>query len=46
MLGKTDAGRYLLVVVCLLGKGKARVVTARDMTHSERHRFNRFEGRY
>lgn len=34
--GQTDVGRYLLVVVQPLGRGIARVITARDMTAKEK----------
>ena len=34
--GQTSSGRYLFVVYLYLGKGVARVVTARDMTKRER----------
>jgi hypothetical protein len=34
--GQTFAGRYLLVVFAYKGQGLARVITARDMTDSER----------
>lgn len=38
--GRTEAGRYLLVVLLYLGEGVAMPVTARDVTPSERRRFN------
>ena len=41
VLGRTEAGRCLLVVVRYVGRGRGRVVTARDMTKSERRRFER-----
>lgn len=34
--GRSLAGRYLFVVYSRLSGGGARVITARDMTHSER----------
>lgn len=34
--GRTEAGRYLLVVVRSLGQGLARIITAREMTSRER----------
>jgi len=37
-LGRTDAGRYLTVFFVLKGDGQALVVSARDMTASERKR--------
>jgi uncharacterized DUF497 family protein len=36
-LGKTDAGRFLFVVMRDLGHGTAHPITARDMTHPERN---------
>ena len=39
-LGRTEAGRYLLVVLLYLGEGLAMPVTARDMTANERRKFN------
>ncbi|MGH2459151.1 MAG: BrnT family toxin [Chloroflexota bacterium] len=39
-LGRTGSGRYLLVVLLYLGEGVAMPVTARDMTHGERSRFD------
>lgn len=39
VLGLTDAGRYLFVVLELVGTGKGYTVTARDMTDDEKHRF-------
>lgn len=38
--GRTESGRYLLVVLLYLGEGRAMPVTARDMTPRERRRFN------
>lgn len=42
--GQTAAGRYLFVVVRFLGRGAARVVTARDMDHRERRRYKQRKG--
>lgn len=39
-LGRTEAGRHLLVVLLYLGEGMALPVTARDMSAAERRRFN------
>ena len=39
LMGRSAGGRYLLVIVDPLGEGRWYVVTARDMTKSERHRF-------
>jgi uncharacterized DUF497 family protein len=36
LFGQTDAGRHLLVVLAGSGDGRWRVVTARNMTDSER----------
>ena len=41
VLGRTDSGRYLTVVVASKNKGIARVITARDMSETERQRFYR-----
>jgi uncharacterized protein len=38
--GRTETGRYLLIVLLSLGRGLAMPVTARDMTTGERRRFN------
>ena len=35
VLGQTDTGRYLFIVVRYQVKGKARVISARDMDKSE-----------
>jgi hypothetical protein len=35
-LGRTDAGRYLFVVLTPLGQGRARCVTAREMDSTTR----------
>lgn len=40
VLGKTLRGRYLFIVVKRLGKGKAKVITARDMNAAEKRRYN------
>lgn len=39
-LGRTESGRYLLVVLLYLGEGIAMPVTAREMTPGERRRFD------
>lgn len=39
--GQTAGGRYLTVVFRYLGGERARVVTARDMTESERQGYRR-----
>ena len=44
-LGISSDGRYLLVVFYLKMRGLIRVITARDMTTREKHRFrNRIKG--
>jgi len=42
--GVTDSGRFLLVVAALKPGGVIRVVTARDMTQSERRYYLREKG--
>jgi uncharacterized DUF497 family protein len=39
LLGQSVGGRYLTVVFESLGNGQAWVITARDMTNTERRRF-------
>ena len=39
--GQSDGGRYLLVVFATKSEQRIRVVTARDMTNSEKKRFRR-----
>ena len=41
ILGRTEAGRYLFVVLAYHGEGRVRVITARDMTPAERKRFGK-----
>ncbi len=41
LLGRTGAGRYLMVVVIHEGGGVAMPVTARDMNEAERRRYSR-----
>lgn len=41
VLGLTEAGRYLFVVLEPFGRGRAYVVTARDMSDAEKRRFKR-----
>jgi uncharacterized DUF497 family protein len=38
--GRTEAGRYLLVVLASLGGGVVRVITARDPTERERRLYH------
>jgi len=39
--GQTEAGRYLFVVVRYLGRGRAKVITAREMDDRERVRYKK-----
>ena len=39
--GRTESGRYLMVATRHTGKGEARLITARDMTQTERRRYLR-----
>ena len=39
--GQTDAGRYLFVVTSTAGDGGTYIVTAREMTSSEKSEFQR-----
>ncbi|MHB1405152.1 MAG: BrnT family toxin [Desulfitobacteriaceae bacterium] len=39
--GVTDPGRYIFIVVALKPDGVVRVITARDMSHSERRYYLR-----
>ena len=41
LLGQTLSGRYLFVVLAHKGGGNFKVVTARDMSQSERRRFRK-----
>ena len=36
LLGGTEAGRYLFIVLLEIGKSSARVITARDMSKKEK----------
>ncbi len=40
-LGRSDAGRYIFVFLVLKRNGKALIVSARDMTDSERRYYRR-----
>ena len=40
-LGRTEAGRYLFVVLSLFGRGRARCVTAREMDARARRFYDR-----
>lgn len=39
--GQSESGRYLFVVLRYLGRGKARVITARDMDEKEKSRYKK-----
>jgi uncharacterized DUF497 family protein len=39
LLGRSGAGRYLSVIYEPLREGRGLVITARDMSHSERRRY-------
>ncbi len=41
VLGRSDSGRYLTVIIFVHDKNTVRVITARDMSGSERQRFYR-----
>lgn len=41
VLGRTEVGRYLFVVLGRKRSGRFRVITAREMTRAERRRFRR-----
>ena len=41
ILGRTEAGRYLFIVIVSMSGGRARVVTARDMDPIERRKWAR-----
>ncbi len=45
VLGRSRGGRYLFMVFKLLGRGQARVITARDMTRSEKRYFKKVKER-
>ena len=40
-LGQTIGGRYVTVIIAPLGGGRAKVITARPMTESERRQYLR-----
>ena len=44
VFSQTAAGRYILVVLVNLGRGNWRIVTAREMTDSERRLYTREVG--
>jgi len=42
VFGKTEAGRYLVIVIRLLEHSLAAVITAREMSAAERRRYKRY----
>lgn len=40
--GRTETGRYIVLFVRKLGKGVARLITARDMSQTERRRYAKY----
>ena len=44
LFGRTAAGRYILVVLVNLGRGVWKIVTAREMTDSERRLYSKSLG--
>ena len=40
-LGRTDAGRYLIVFFVFVSPNKAKVISARDMTNREHRKYRR-----
>ncbi len=44
VFSQTGAGRYILVVLVNLGKGNWKIVTAREMTESEKRLYTREVG--
>jgi len=45
VIGQTDAGRYLTVILAPQGQGVYYPVTARDATHAERRLYLKKKGR-
>ncbi len=41
VLGQTSGGRYLFTVIRYLFRGKAKIITARDMDQREKKRYSR-----
>ena len=41
---RTQTGRYLFIVLVYLGRGRAQVITAREMTARERRLYRRAKG--
>lgn len=42
VIGRTSAGRYLTIILERLGGGGYLLITAREATHSERRRYQRW----
>lgn len=41
VLGRTEAGRYLTIVCRYAGRGKMKIITARDMDKAEKSRYRK-----
>jgi len=41
LFGRTEAGRYVLVVLANMGRGNWKIVTAREMTGNERRLYDK-----
>lgn len=41
VMGRTEAGRYLTIIVRYHGKGVASIITARDMSWAGRRRYDK-----
>lgn len=41
VFGRTQEGRFLMIAVRDVGRGAARIITARDMSDTERRRYRR-----
>ena len=44
LIGRTDAGRYLSVIIAPRGRGVYGLVTARESTDAERRRYQQHRG--
>ena len=41
VMGQTNTGRYIFTVVKLTGKGKAKIITAREMSDKDKKHYKR-----
>jgi uncharacterized protein len=41
LFGRTEVGRYMLVVLANMGRGNWKIVTAREMTSNERRLYDK-----